>query len=198
MKTFQFNKLVRDKIPAAIKSRGAVKVSDTDPRINHYRQNSARYREIIGNKHDIGNFQVGVVITLVNKTNKIFMAKRSSDAANAPGRWETVSGRIASGETPEQTIRREIAEELGTEIKFKMVEPYYTFRITRDDGCELIGISYYCKYLGGAIHLNEEHTESRWVTVNEAIQLTQTPGLKKELQYFKKKYLSLHNSPRPR
>ena len=59
MKTFQFIKLVRDKIPAAIENRGK--------------------------ENDIGYFQVGIVLTIVNKDNKILMLKRSNRVANHPG-----------------------------------------------------------------------------------------------------------------
>lgn len=176
-----------------------VQVPDGLPWINHHRQSSGRYREIRKNnkKDDIGNFQVGVVITLVNETNKILLAKRSDRVANAPGRWETISGRIASRESPQQAVRREIAEELGKGVRHKIIEPYYAFRLVRDDGHEVIGISFCCKYIGGEIKLNSEHTDYRWVSIDQAVNLTTTPGLKKELRYFKKKYLPLHNSPRP-
>lgn len=160
MKTFQFNKPVRDKIPAKIQKDG------------------------------IGNFQVSVLATIVNDQNQILMAKRSPRVAHNAGKWECISGRINVGELPIEALKREIAEEAGSDFRIKIIEPYYTFRLVRDDGFEVIGISFYCRRLGGKINLNPEHTDCRWVSIDDAIKLTQTPGLKKELRYFEKKYLS--------
>lgn len=161
MKTFQFNKLVRDKISL---------------------ENTKR--------NDIGNFQVSVLATIVNTKNQLLMVKRAPNLPHAAGRWECVSGRINSGELPVEAIKREVAEELGPDFRINIIEPYYTFRLIRDDGYEVIGISFYCRYLDGKIKLNKEHTDYRWVSIDKAVELTPIPGLKTELQYFKTKYLS--------
>lgn len=118
------------------------------------------------------------------------MVKRAPNLPHAAGRWECVSGRINAGELPVEALKREVAEEVGSDFRINIIEPYYTFRLVRDDGHEVIGISFYCQYLGGKIKLNPEHTNYRWVTIDQAVNLTPTPGLKKELRYFKKKYIS--------
>lgn len=149
-------------------------------------------------KQNIDNFQVSVLAMIVNDRNQVLMAKRSLLVAHNAGKWECISGRISAGELPVEALKREVAEEAGPDFKIKIIEPYYTFHLLRDDGYEVIGISFYCKYIGGIIHLNEEHTDYRWASIDQAVNLTPTPGLKKELRYFKKKYLSVHNSPRSR
>lgn len=160
MKTFQFNKPVRDKIPAKIQKDG------------------------------IGNFQVSVLATIVNDQNQVLMAKRSPRVAHNAGKWECISGRINVGELPIEALKREIAEEAGSDFRIKIIEPYYTFRLVRDDGFHVIGISFYCRYRGGGIELNDENEEYRWVTIDEAMKLTANKGLQEELRYFEKRYLS--------
>ena len=160
MKTFQFNRQVQNKILAKIQ------------------------------KDKIGIFQVSVLATIVNDDNQLLMVKRSPKLTHAAGRWECVSGRINVGEPPVAALKREVSEEASPDFKVEIIEPYYTFHLIRDDGFEVIGISFYCRYIGGEIKLNEEHTDYRWVSIDTAVNLTQTPGLKKELRYFKRKYLS--------
>lgn len=140
-------------------------------------------------RNKIGNFQVSVLATIINAQNQLLMVKRAQNLPHAAGRWECISGRIDSGELPIEALKREVAEEAGLDFKIGIIEPYYTFRLVRDDGFEVIGISFYCRYVGGKIKLNEEHTDYRWASIDQTIKLTQTPGLKKELRYFKKKYL---------
>lgn len=140
-------------------------------------------------QNKIGIFQVSVLATIVNDKKQLLMVRRSPGLAHAAGGWECVSGRIDSGELPVVALKREIFEELGSEFRAEIIEPYYTFRLVRDDGHEVIGISFYCHYQGGEIELNEEHTDYKWVSAEEAVALTGTPGLKDELKYFKNKYL---------
>lgn len=140
-------------------------------------------------QNKIGIFQVSVLATIVNDKKQLLMVRRSSGLAHAAGRWECVSGRIDSRELPVVALKREMFEELGPDFRAEIIEPYYTFRLIRDDGHEVIGISFYCRYQDGEIELNEEHTDFKWVSAEEAISLTETPGLKDELKYFKNKYL---------
>lgn len=51
------------------------------------------------------------------KDNKVFVTKRSNDKKFSPGKWETVGGNVEVGETLEEALKREIREEINTEIK---------------------------------------------------------------------------------
>lgn len=50
--------------------------------------------------------------------NLVFAAQRSKNKRSLPGLWETIGGGIENNETPEECIKREIKEELNSEINF--------------------------------------------------------------------------------
>ena len=58
-----------------------------------------------------------VVAALIEVEGKVFVAKRSYGAYE--GKWEFPGGKIEKGETPGMALRREIYEELDTEIEVK-------------------------------------------------------------------------------
>ncbi len=68
---------------------------------------------------------IRVVAAIIIQNNKIFAAKR--DYGFLKGKWEFSGGKIEPGETPEEAIKREIREELGSAIeidRFFMNEKY--------------------------------------------------------------------------
>lgn len=68
----------------------------------------------------ITHFQIPVK-ALIKKGNRILL---TSDK-DRPNRWELPGGRISEGEQPEETLKRELHEELG--IKFNRAHLHETF-----------------------------------------------------------------------
>ena len=59
---------------------------------------------------------VAAVIRAVNKENKPIIFATQRGYGEFKGGWEFPGGKIESGETPQQALKREIMEELDTEI----------------------------------------------------------------------------------
>ena len=79
------------------------------------------------------------------------------------GWWEYPGGKMEDGETPEDALKREIREELSTEISvdefFCTVDyDYPAFHLTMH--------CYLCSMLTGALRLNE-HKAARWLKRDE-------------------------------
>ena len=61
--------------------------------------------------------QAVVHLHLFDKAGRMYLQKRAASKDLFPGRWDTsVGGHVASGETPDQAIRREAREELGIDL----------------------------------------------------------------------------------
>jgi 8-oxo-dGTP diphosphatase len=56
-----------------------------------------------------------VVAAVIRKEGRYLLTRRAPGAANA-GLWEFPGGKVEDGETPEQSLIREIREELGIRI----------------------------------------------------------------------------------
>ena len=77
--------------------------------------------------------------------------------------WEFPGGKMEAGETPEEALKREIREELSTEISVDeflcTVEyDYPAFHLTMH--------CYLCSLLKESLHLNE-HETARWLSKDE-------------------------------
>ena len=59
---------------------------------------------------------VAAVIRAVNNENKPVIFATQRGYGEFKGGWEFPGGKIESGETPQQALKREIMEELDTEI----------------------------------------------------------------------------------
>ena len=76
-------------------------------------------------------------------------------------------GRIDVGEetlTLEDVIRREVREELGENLQFRLGKLLFVYRILRreDAGWKFVMV-YDAEYLGGDIALSQEHASYEWV-----------------------------------
>ena len=105
--------------------------------------------------------QIEVVAAIIRKEDKIFATQRGY--GEWKDWWEFPGGKIEAGETPEEALKREIQEELSTEIsvdKFLCTVEYNypAFHLTMH--------CYLCSLLTEALHLNE-HEAAKWLTMEE-------------------------------
>lgn len=136
--------------------------------------------------------KVEVVCALIfNKDNKVFITQRGPGRA-LENKWEFPGGKVKIKETPEQALKREIKEELDSEIeilyylcssnyKYINIEPYEPFEITLN--------AYISKLISGKLELSE-HINSKWVNVLDLEKYDFAPAdikILKELINYKNK-----------
>ncbi len=109
----------------------------------------------------------------------ILLGKRSADRTLYPGVWDTVGGHWIEGETHEQTLVRELGEELGV-----IPLEYRLLAVLADPRPDLNGEGYYYVYMvtkwsGMPRNLRkDEHSELAWVRLDEVEKLDLvSPGL---------------------
>ena len=101
--------------------------------------------------------QIEVVAAIIRKDDLIFATQRGY--GDFKDWWEFPGGKMEAGETPEEALKREIREELSTEINVDeflcTVEyDYPAFHLTMH--------CYLCSLLTESLHLNE-HEAARWL-----------------------------------
>lgn len=106
---------------------------------------------------------VEVVCAIIeNDKDEVFVCKRGA-GRQLEGKWEFPGGKVEANESHEQTIIREIKEELNS-----IVDPYeyigkvnYEYKnIEKPFSITLYG--YRCVLLNGKLELSE-HTASKWI-----------------------------------
>ena len=135
-----------------------------------------------------GLFNVAVE-AIVEKDGLILIGQRAHHLDQAPGEWETLTGRVEQGESFEDAAKREVMEEVGLVVE--VIKPYDTFHFYRGpDKVEHLGVSFWCKYVSGDVVLDmNEQIDFKWLTPDEAIQTIKNDNIKSSLEKFKKALL---------
>ena len=105
--------------------------------------------------------QIEVVAAIIRKEDKIFATQRGY--GEWKDWWEFPGGKMEVGETPKEALKREIREELSTEISVD--ELLYTVEYDYPK-FHLILHCYLCSLLTEALHLNE-HEAAKWLSKDE-------------------------------
>ncbi len=100
---------------------------------------------------------------LLKKGNEFLFLK----TAGKPIFWDLPGGRVdnVEGEVSlEKILKREIKEELGNKIKYKLGVPLFQFRRKgRHGACFNLLTVYEGKYLGGGVKISFEHSAYKWI-----------------------------------
>ena len=105
--------------------------------------------------------QIEVVAAIIRKEDKLFATQRGY--GDFKDWWEFPGGKMEPGETPEEALKREIQEELSTEIsvdKFLCTVEYDYPKFHLTMHC------YWCSLVSEGLHLNE-HEAARWLSREE-------------------------------
>lgn len=111
------------------------------------------------------------VVAAVIRDGERVLACRRRPERPAGGKWEFPGGKVEPGESPEQALEREIAEELGVHVRIGALVD----RTTTDNGARLIDLACYEAWLLGAPPTGStDHDELRWVTPAQTLSLKWT------------------------
>nr|WP_207621508.1 MULTISPECIES: 8-oxo-dGTP diphosphatase MutT [Chelativorans] len=97
---------------------------------------------------------------LIDADGRILLAQRPEGKSMA-GLWEFPGGKVETGETPEETLIRELHEELGIETKVECLAPL-TFASHSYETFHLLMPLYVCRRFQG-IPQSREGQALKWV-----------------------------------
>ena len=102
------------------------------------------------------------------KNGKILLGKRSKHRRSYPNVWDMIGGHCETGETPEQTLIRELQEEIGvTPTVFEQIET-----LLDPNNGETYHVFVVTDWIGKPTHLqSEEHSQIGWFAIDEASKL---------------------------
>ena len=103
-----------------------------------------------------------VTAALIEKKGKILLARRKA-GKHMGEKWEFPGGKIDPGESPQEALRRELAEEFSIEAR---IGEYLGSTEFRQGEIELEIQLYRALHLGGTFILHD-HEEIRWVAPQE-------------------------------
>jgi 8-oxo-dGTP diphosphatase len=105
-----------------------------------------------------------VACALIDPDGRVLLAQRPPDKAMG-GLWEFPGGKVEPGETPEATLIRELAEELGIAVQEACLAPF-TFASHAYTDFHLLMPLYVCRRWEGTPRALE-HAALKWVRPKE-------------------------------
>ena len=122
----------------------------------------------VGEVNALQVFAAGILL----RGKKILLGKRRTDLMFYPDVWDIIGGHIEDGETPEQTLLRELGEELGvTPTAFIPIGVLHGREpgSSEDYQCHVYSVT---EWSGTPQNMaDDEHSEIRWFEIADALHL---------------------------
>lgn len=123
----------------------------------------------------------GVVNAIIRREDgKFLVVKRKNEGINA-NKWAFPGGTVEIGEMAEETLRREIAEEVGLDVK-KIVKKISEYSYPRADGTITKGECFFVETKNFEVDLNHDELDDfKWIFPQDLKSFDYISGMDKEL-----------------
>lgn len=124
-----------------------------------------------------------VAKSLLFHDDKILLVRRSATAPHRKLEWDLPGGMVDDGEDVNKGVVREIAEETGIKVDPQKTYLAYAWTSVFDDKLNIVRLFYAVRTDNSNVTLSFEHSEYKWVTLDEAI--TMEDGYKLQQDVFR-------------
>ena len=122
---------------------------------------------------------------LIEKEDQYLVLRRSPEKDVGANLWEFVTGRLEEEEDPAIGVLREVKEEVDLNVEVIMpINTSFFYRGSKE--YPMVFIVFWCRYIKGEVKLSWEHTEYKWVSLDEAINSEELGLFRKGFTIIKK------------
>ena len=113
--------------------------------------------------------------TTIFRAHEMLVVRRAHDPGR--GRWSLPGGRVEHGESLEQAVHREVAEETGLLIDIVGLAGIREVLPRGGASGHYVVLSYAARWRSGEVVLNDEHDDFKWLAPDDLGSVTTTDGL---------------------
>ena len=124
-------------------------------------------------------FGVATKAIIRNDDGKYLVLYKSETEEISPNEIDIPGGRMKFGENAEESLMREIEEEIG--INIEIIKPSRVWGFVKDN-LHLVGITFLAKYIDGEFKLSGEHTKHEWIDKETIITGEYPKWIKEEFE----------------